>query len=339
MSPESIHGQAATPEAALDPDLPICDPHHHLWNHPGNPYLAQEFLRDTAGGHHVTHSIYIECGQMYREDGPEELRPIGETEFVRAVTDASTREQAERTAVAAGIVGFADLTLGPAVAGVLEAHVEAGKGRFRGIRPACAWDASPEVYNYRDTPQGMLLDRKFREGVALLQEFDLALDVWIYHPQLAELEDLAKAFPDLPIILNHIGTPIGVGPYGNEPGEVFDRWKDGMISLSHRTNVTVKLGGFGIRARGYRWDQRGRQPTSTTLAEVMAPYVDICVEHFGADRCMFESNFPVDKTSFSYTVLWNAFKRLCQGLTPNDRAALLRGTSMRVYRIGTGNVP
>jgi predicted TIM-barrel fold metal-dependent hydrolase len=234
--------------------------------------------------------------------------------------------------VAAGIVGFADLTLGSEVAPVLEAHIAASRNRFRGTRFTSTWDASNEISSRVKTPK-MLSDSKFREGFACLHKYNLSFDAWLYHTQLLDLADLANAFPDTPIILNHIGGPIGIGPYARKREEVFQEWKQGIASLSTCPNVALKLGGFGMPLLGFGWHERPKPPNSAELAEAIAPYIHWCVDRFGPDRCMFESNFPVDKASYSYTVVWNAFKRISKDFSPRDRAALFHDTAVKVYRL------
>jgi len=335
-----------TKEDPIDPDLPICDPHHHLWDYPDDlpedrvptyarqvrHYLLRELLEDTGGGHNIEQTVFMECGSMYKKDGPQELRPIGETEFVQGIAAQSASGQYGNTAVAAGIVGFADLTLGSAVAPVLEAHIAASRERFRGIRYISTWDASKDIDSRVKTPK-LLSDPKFREGFAYLHKYNLSFDAWLYHPQLMDLVDLARAFPDTPIILNHIGGPLGVGPYAGKREDVFQDWKRGIAALSTCPNVVVKLGGLGLPRSGFGWHERPRPPNSAELAEAMAPYYCWCIDKFGTDRCMFESNFPVDKLSYSYTTIWNAFKRISKDLSPRDKAALFHDTAVKVYRL------
>ena len=323
-------------EEPLDPELPICDPHHHLWDRPNSRYLLPDLLADTGAGHNITHTVFVECSEAYREGGPEEMRPVGETEFVEGVAAENARRRRSRTNVAAGIVGFADLTLGARVTPVLEAHAQAGKGRFRGIRHSCAWDASPDIRRYKSPPKGQLLDPRFRQGIARLQEMGLSFDAWHYHTQFMELVDLARVFPDLSIILDHVGGPLGTGPYAGRREEVFQVWKRGIAELATCQNVAVKLGGLAMPVCGFGWEGRPKPPSSEELAKAWAPYYLFCIEKFGPNRCMFESNFPVDKASCSYTVLWNAFKRIAQGFSPAERTALFRGTAARVYRLGIG---
>jgi predicted TIM-barrel fold metal-dependent hydrolase len=264
------------------------------------------------------------------------MQPVGETEFVQSIATQSESGQYGNTRVAAGIVGFADLTLGTAVKPVLEAHIAAGKGRFRGIRHSAAWDASPDTRSSANIPK-LLLDSQFRDGFACLQEYDLSFDTWLYHPQLMELVNLAKAFPDTPIILDHIGGPLGIGPCIGKREEVLQNWKSGITALATCSNVIVKLGGLGMPICGFGWHERATPPSSAELADAMAPYYYWCIEHFGVDRCMFESNFPVDKISYSYTLMWNAFKRISRDFSPHDQSALFHDTAARVYRLKTNN--
>ena len=235
-----------TIEEPIDPDLPICDPHHHLWDRPNDRYLLEELLEDTGGGHRIVQTVFVECRSMYKDDGPQEIQPVGETEFVQGIADQVAGGQYGATAVASGIVGFADLSLGSKVAPVLEAHIAASKNRFHGIRHISTWDASPDIISSRHPPKELLLDSKFREGFACLQKCDLSFDAWLYHPQLMELVDLARAFPDISIVLNHIGGLLGTGSYDRKSEDVFNNWKCGISSLATCPNVVVKLGGLGM---------------------------------------------------------------------------------------------
>ena len=328
-----------TIEDPLEPDLPICDPHHHLWDRParedrpGNRYLLDELLGDIGEGHNIVQTVFIECRSMYRQDGPPEMQPVGETEFVQGIAAQSASGQYGVTRVAAGIVGHADLTVGTAVSAVLEAHTAASSNRFRGIRHSSVWDASTDIRPYMNPPKGLLLDSKFREGFGCLHRYGLSFDAWLYHPQLPELADLARAYPDTQIIVDHIGGLLGTGPYAGKREEIFQQWKDRITELSACPNVVVKLGGLGMPMCGFGWNEWKAPPASTELAETMAPYFHWCIEQFGVDRCMFESNFPVDKASYSYTVMWNAFKRITKDFSPAEKAALFHDTAVKVYRL------
>jgi L-fuconolactonase len=321
-------------EAPLDAALPIIDAHHHLWDHPGSRYIADDFINDTQSGHNVVQSVFVECTSMYRKDGPVEMRPVGETDYVRSLADASDKQPDRATKVAAGIVGFADLSIGGAVEPVLAAHLSAGGGHFRGIRHACGWDASSDIRNsHTDPPQGLLSSKLFREGFARLDQFGLSFDAWLYHTQIHELTELASAFPDTPIILDHVGGPLGIGPYAGRRESVFEQWQRDIAELARCHNVCVKLGGLAMKICGFGWHTRDKPPTSEQLASASAPYYHYCIEQFGVERCMFESNFPVDKLSCSYGILWNSFKRVAAGCSAAERAALFHDTAARIYRL------
>ncbi|MBL4819764.1 MAG: amidohydrolase family protein [Gammaproteobacteria bacterium] len=324
---------ALTNESALEPELPIIDPHHHLWDRPGNHYLLEELLQDTRE-HNVRQTVFVECTSMYRAEGPEELRVVGETEFVQGVAAMSASGGYGEARVAAGIVGSADLRLGDRVAPVLEAQIAASPQRFRGIRQRAAW-ADPSVISNRAavSPQHLLLDEDFRKGYAQLRTYGLSFEGWLYHTDIADLTDLAKAFPDTTIILNHLGGPIGIGPYAGRRDEVFAAWKPAISELAKRPNVVAKVGGIQMVVNGYGWHERDRPPTSDQLLQANKDWYLYIIDQFGPDRCMFESNFPVDKMSCSYTVLWNQFKKLTKGFSADERAAMFHDTAMRVYRL------
>lgn len=320
-----------TIEDILEPELPICDAHHHLWDFKDSRYLVDEFCADFAG-HNVTKSVYVECVSQYNKDGPETLRPVGETSFVEGIT-AHCQDDEGLPSVAAGIISFADLTLGAAADGVLEAHSQASS-RFRGIRHASAWDANEKVHNAHTKPiENLLGDATFREGFACLEKRNLTFDAWLYFPQIPELTDLARAFPETQIILNHVGAPICVGPYADKRDEIYAIWKDHMRELATCENVAVKLGGMTMNLAGFGWNKLDKPASSTTLAKAMAPYYHHCIELFGPERSMFESNFPVDSTGASYAILWNAFKRVSEQYSPRERAALFHDTATRIYSL------
>ena len=322
-------------EAALEPDLPIVDPHHHLWDRPGNAYLLPDLLADTGSGHNIVATVYLEWLSMYRASGPDDMRPVGEIEFANGVAAMSASGGYGTARVCAGIVGHADLALGGRVAGVLEAMIAAGGGRFRGIRFIAASD--PDQGQWGGTagrPQGLLLDPRVREGFARLAPLGLSFDAWLYHPQLADLVDLARAFPATPIVLNHVGGPIGLGRYKGKRDAVFADWSARIGELAACPNVHVKLGGLGMRMFGFDVHEGELPPSSEQLATAWRPYVETCIEAFGPGRAMFESNFPVDKGSYGYGVFWNACKRLVQGASAAEKADLFRGTASRVYRLG-----
>ncbi len=325
-------------EEILEAELPICDPHHHLWDFRTEQveerYFLDEVLTDTGSGHNVVSTVFIECGAMYRATGPEALRPVGETEFVNGVAAMSASGGYGPTQVAQGIVGYANLMLGAAVEDVLAAHIQAGGGRFRGIRHAVAWDPHAAVRKARTSPPVHLMqDPRFREGFRCLDRFSLSFEAWMFHHQLPDLLDLARQFADTPIILNHLGGPLGIGPYADSRQAVFAQWRRDMADLAHCPNIVVKLGGINMVPNGYGWHERSRPPTSVELAQATAPWYHHALECFGAHRCMFESNFPVDKVSVSYAVLWNAFKRIAAGCSTTDKAQLFHDTAVSVYRL------
>ncbi len=330
---------ALTPEAALEPEIPICDPHHHFWDFrtqriPYQRYLLHELADDINGGHNVRSTVFVEARSMYRIDGPEEMRPVGEVEFVQGLAAASANGLYGPGRAAAAIVGHANLNLGEQVEPVLEALQAASSNRFRGIRHSVTWDPHPEVENTAaHNTQGQLASENFRAGALVLSRMGMSLEGWMYFPQLPELADFARAVPDLSIILNHIGGLLRVGPYGNRDDEVLATWRSGIAAVAACPNVTIKLGGIGMPRTGFDWHTRETPIGSEELAEDMAPLVDYCIEQFGPSRCMFESNFPVDKVSYSYNVMYNAFKRLSKGYSASERADMFHDTAARVYRI------
>jgi len=316
-------------EAVIDPDLAICDPHHHLWTYAENPYRPAELLRDIGGGHRIVATVHVECRHGWRTEGPEALRPVGETDFVAACTG----EPGDGPRVAAGIVAFADLRLGEAVLPVLDAHRQASE-RVCGIRYLAAWDPSDQLHNAPTNPPPQLLaDPVFREGLRCVARAGLVFDAWVYHPQIAEVTALARALPELRIVLDHVGGPVGIGPYAGRRNEIFASWQRDMAELARCENVCVKLGGLTMSLAGFGWHKRAEPPGSAELADAMAPYYEFCIERFGPDRCMFESNFPIDRVSCSYTTLWNAFKRITRDLPAADRHALFLQTAADVYSL------
>jgi L-fuconolactonase len=324
---------ASGEEEALEPDLPICDPHHHLWDHPTSRYLLDELLSDTSA-HRIDKTVFVECGSMYRADGEQPLRPVGETEFVQGIAAQSASGGYGAMRANAGIVGHANLLLGAAVDEVLAAHVAASPNRFRGIRHSAAWHASNQIRpSHSAPPPHMFAEPVFREGFARLASHGLSFDAWLFHTQIDELADLAQAFEGTTIVLDHVGGPLGIGPFEGLRDEVFASWRRSIASLARCPNVSVKLGGLQMPICGFGWHKRPKPPSSEELAEILGPYYLHCIEMFGPERCMFESNFPVDKASCSYTVLWNCFKRLTRNFSTSERAALFCDTAVRVYRL------
>ncbi len=322
-------------EEIIEPELEIVDPHHHLWDHPGNRFLLDQLLADVRSGHKITETVFIECGSMYRADGPTEMKPVGETEFVNGTAAMSASGQYGPTRLCRGIVGHADLRLGDSVARVLEAQITAGDGRFRGIRHSVAWDASDAFPKSRTNPiKDQMLDPTWRAGFARLAPLNLTFEAWLYHPQLPDLVDLARAYPQTTIVLNHVGGPLGIGPYKDKKAETFAQWKAGIIEVAKASpNVVVKLGGLGMPIGMFDFYTRPKPPSSEELATAYKPYIETCIAAFGVDRGMFESNFPPDGASSSYQILWNSLKRLAAGYSPTEKAALFSGTAKRVYRL------
>ena len=329
---------AQVQEQALEPDLPICDPHHHLWDHRAGAvesrYFLDELLADTNSGHNIVSTVFIECGTMFKDDGPQELRPIGETQFVNGIAAMSASGQYGATRVAAGIIGTAYCWIGDAVADVLDKQIVAGGGRFRGIRQGGAWHQSADIPNHRTEPSPtMYLDTKFREGFKHLAPRGLSFEGWSYHTQIEALTDLARSFPDTTIILDHFGGPLGIGPYAGKGDEVFAAWKKVIAPIAACENVVAKLGGINMEVNGFAWHERPKPPGSEELIKATRHYYEHTLELFGVDRCMFESNFPVDKVSCSYNVLWNSFKRFTADFSADEKARLYHDTAARVYRV------
>ena len=327
---------ALTQESTLEPEIPICDPHHHFWDLrplsiPYQRYLLHELIADIDSGHAVRSTVFVEARSMYRADGPEQMRPVGEVEFVQGLASASASGLYGSSRAASAIVGRADLKLGEGVAVVLEALQAASPNRFKGIRHNVTWSPDPALENRES--EGILANNTFRAGAQMLARQGLSLDTMLSFPQLPELADFARTVPDLPIILNHIGGVSRVGIYANQDDEVIAAWRRGIAAVAECPNVTVKLGGLGMPRLGFGWHARTVPIGSEELAESMSPWISYCIEQFGPARCMFESNFPPDKVSYSYNVMYNAFKRLTQDYSASERAAMFHDNAARVYRI------
>jgi predicted TIM-barrel fold metal-dependent hydrolase len=304
-------------------DGPICDSHHHLWDLEGSTYLVADLRRDLESVPAVTRTVFVECDAWYRDEGPEHLRVVGETEWVVANADPVTQ----------GIVGAADLRLGPLVHETLEAHIAAGAGRFRGIRHRATWDPSPLIRAHPPDPGPRLLaDERFRDGLRVLHRLGLTFDAWVYFPQLTEVADLARAFPDLTIVLNHLGGPIGMPPY-TDRAAVLAQWRELMVDVASCENVVVKIGGIGMPIYGMGWHKQPSPPGADEVAAAWRDPVRWCIDAFGARRCMLESNFPVDRFSMDYATLWRAFDLITADLSPTERAALHHDTAVAAYRL------
>jgi predicted TIM-barrel fold metal-dependent hydrolase len=343
-------------EEILEPELPIVDPHHHLWDRPTEilrnlppsdhgfmdiirevpRYLLDELLVDLKSGHNVRATVYMECGAMYRADGPEALRCVGETEFVGGVAAMTASGRYGDVRACAGIVGHVDLRRGAdVVEDALRSHIAAGHGRFRGIRHSASHDDDPGVLGplAGRAPAGLYRDAKFREGFAVLHKLGLSFDAWLLEPQLGDLIDLARAFTNTTIVLDHVGTPLGIGRYAGKREERFGVWRDTIRALAQCPNVVVKLGGLPMPFTGWRKCWHEPRVSSEQLANEWKPYIESCIEAFGPARGMFESNFPVDRFGSTYVTLWNAFKRLAKNFSADEKTALFSGTAARVYRI------
>ncbi|NYT22402.1 amidohydrolase [Alcaligenaceae bacterium] len=319
-------------EEIIEPGLPIVDPHHHLWDSHGG-YLLDELLSDTQTGHRIVATVFCQSDYGYRSAGKPAFRPVGETESIASLAREAAGRGGDCPRVAAGIIGYADLSLGAAAAPVLQAHIEAGQGGFRGVRHIAARHDAFAARVPDQPPPGLLAQEAFREGCRALQEAGLVFDAWVYHPQLYEVADLANALPGLSIVLDHMGGPLGAGPFRGMREQVFPWWREAMATLAACPNVTVKLGGLGMPIGGFDFHKRERPPSSIDIAAQWGPYIETCIELFGPSRCMFESNFPVDRISCSYPVLWNAYKRIAAGASDSEKAALFEGTATAVYRL------
>ncbi|ABC63182.1 amidohydrolase family protein [Erythrobacter litoralis] len=343
-------------EAILEPDLPIIDPHHHLWDlrpmvpafpEPQHDFIAaiagaayytfDELQEDTrgglAGGHNIVGTCFMECGAFYNAAYGDAKKVVGEVEFVNGVAAQAASGLYGNYSPCHAIIGHADLMLGDGARPVLEALLAASP-RFKGIRHAAAWDADPEVLGPPfGSPEGRYLDPVFREGFRHVGELGLTFDAWLLEPQLGDLLDLAKAFPDQPIVLDHCGTPLNIASYRGKLHENFDRWRHSIHALAECENVSVKLGGLAMAFCGMPEDGPAKGHNSEDLAALWRPYIETCIEAFGPDRAMFESNYPVDRWGASYDVLWNAFKRLAHGHSQDEKHALFAGTAARIYGI------
>jgi predicted TIM-barrel fold metal-dependent hydrolase len=322
---------ALVEEDVLEPDLPIIDPHHHLWHdRPSGRYMPEDLFAELAGGHNIVATVFLQCGWMHRDDGPEALRPAGETEAVNAAAVLSATGAYGKARACAGIVGWADLRR-PDLEDTLDAHEEVGGGRFRGIRQIAA--ADPAVLHTYATPvpPGLLRDPAFQRGLQLLGERGLTFDSWSFHTQLPDLLDAARAAPGTRIVIDHVGGPLGCGPWRARHDEVLEAWSAAMQDLAACRNVHVKLGGLAMPVNGFDYHEDARPPGSEQIARDWRPFIEPCIEWFGPERCMFESNFPVDKGMVGYRVLWNAFKRLAEGASIDERSALFHDTAKMFY--------
>lgn len=320
-------------EEVIDPVRPIIDPHHHLWRR--SPlYELDELWADTRSGHNIIGTVFVECGAEYRKDAPRPLRPLGETEYVAAIAALARQNSCQGQPPIRGLVCHADLLLGTEVVDVIDAHRELAPDLLRGLRYSTAYYPDPPaVDRYAGRKEGVMMDKKFREGFACLAPQGLSFDAWLLHPQIRELIDLAQEFPETTIVFDHFGGPLGIGPYENKQAEVFVPWKRDVAELAKNPNVVAKLGGLAMAINGWGWDQRDHPASSDEIVAAHRDYYLHTIDCFGPQRCMFESNFPVDKESVSYGVLWNAFKKIAIGFSESEKNDLFFGTANRVYRL------
>lgn len=318
-------------EPALDPDQMVIDSHHHLYHRPGLRYLLDDYLADLDSGHNVKASVAVQARAMLRAEGPPEMASLGETEFLNGQAAMSASGIFGSVRVAAAIVGHVDLTLGQKVRPVLERHMAAA-GRLRGIRQPLAWDQDAGLLNPAyGTFDGMADSDAFRQGLAVLQEMGLSFEIWAFYPQLPQLARLAQRFPGLPIVVNHLGGVIRAGAHQDR--DIFALWRQGLAALADCPNVVVKLSGLGMRLSAFGFDEGELPPTSTDLAAVWQPWMRTALELFGSSRCMWGSNFPVDKGSYSFGTGLNAIKRVLAEASSEERHDVLWRTAARHYNI------
>jgi L-fuconolactonase len=322
-------------EEALAPELPIVDAHHHLWERPGDRYLLNDYLEEARTGHDIRATVFVECGAFYRKGASDLMAPVGQTEFANGMAAMAASGVYGDTLVCAGIVGTADLRAGAEVARVLDAHMAAAGDRFRGIRFITKWDADETLNTGRyKPPPGLMQDSVFRAGFAALGPRGLSFDAMVYHPQHRELAELARAFPDTTIVLNHVGGLLAfTRTYVSRKDEAISHWRSSMSELATCPNVHVKLGGLGMSYLALGLDKLDVRPSSERLAEAWGPFFEHCIESFGPQRCMFESNFPPDRESADFGVLWNAFKRVAKQYSADEQRALFHDTAARVYAL------
>ncbi|MEE2914727.1 MAG: amidohydrolase family protein [Pseudomonadota bacterium] len=320
-------------EEILDPDRPIVDPHHHLWETHSmwGVYTLEDLWNDTESGHNIQKTVFIDCHSNYLTNGPDHLKPIGETEYVALV--AAESAETDNKATIAAIVSHANMQLGEGIEEVLAAHEEAGNGLFRGIRHAGPHDTSGTLRNPGSPRPCPYSDEDFRTGVRTLGELGYTYDTWHFFMQNQDYLSLAMACPETTMILDHFGTPLGVGAYANQQEEIFAQWQKDVAAIAECPNVFAKLGGLAMPDNGFGWHERERPPSSDEFVEAQKPYFMHMIECFGPERCMFESNYPVDKLSVSYHVLWNAFKKLTADFSDDEKNAMFHDTASQIYRI------
>lgn len=327
--PGSAEWFAQVNEPILEPDRAIVDPHHHLWRTKGSEYVLDQLWADTCSGHKITKTVFVECGAEYLGEGPSHLHCTGETAFATSIAVDSRRGPGPPIV---GIVAFADLTGGELFSETLDRHAEIAGDLFSGIRHRAAHAEHPECLSIAGrAPRGLMADTAFREGAALLGRRGLPFDTWHYHYQNREFLDLARAVPGTLFVLDHFGTPLGVGPYAAKREEIFDQWKQDIADIGKCENVVAKLGGLAMPDNGFGWDKAPRPANSDDIVEAHRDYYLHTIDCFGTERCMLESNFPVDRRSVSYAVLYNALKKIVADFSESEKDAMFRGNAERVY--------
>jgi predicted TIM-barrel fold metal-dependent hydrolase len=327
-------------EPIFDPELPIVDAHHHLWKLPHETYLLPEFLADIGApgeGHHVVATVFAECGAMYRPQGPAELRSLGEVEFANGIAAQAASGVFGDVGVCAAITGSVDLALGRRAGEVMDIHAARAPERYRGVRPIVAADPHGVLDPWPNPPFDLMEQASFREGARALSDRGLVLDLWVFHHQLDQVTALARVLPDLVIVLDHIGTPLGMGYYEGRRAAVFAAWRASLAKLADCPNVVVKLGGLNMHFHGFGWNDRSSPPTSDELVSANRDYYLAAIELFGPHRCLFESNFPMDKRACSYEVLWNAHKKMVRDFSAAEKALMFEGVARRVYGLDAGS--
>ena len=324
-------------EEIIDPQLPIIDPHHHLWNGDDQlagsfPYLIEHLNEDTFSGHNIVGTIFMECAAGYYSNGEEKYKPVGETEFVINLINESKNLKKSTNII--GIIGFADLMLGSEVKDVLDKHLLKGEGMFKGIRHAAGWDKNTEIHNSHSDPiENIYFNKSFREGAEELIKLNLTFDAWHYHHQIKDLSNFARKYPELTIIHDHFGGPLGVGPYEGKREEIFKKWKDDISLLSESKNVYAKLGGLAMPVNGWNFHKQNKPASSDQILDMHHEYYLHTINCFGVERCMFESNFPVDRRSVSYHILWNAFKKMVLHYSDEDKNKLFFQNAKDIYGV------
>ncbi|MCP4006887.1 MAG: amidohydrolase family protein [bacterium] len=321
-------------EEIVDPERSIVDPHHHLWHERGFPaYLLEDLWADTGSGHRIEKTVFVECRSEYRSDGPVSRRPLGEIDFVAGIAEQCAKGGPGRAQIA-GLVSHADLTLGDAVEEVLIEQRERASHLFRGVRHAGARDPHPDALMIPGrAPEGLYADPDFRKGMRVLGRLGHTYDTWHYHHQNPAFAELARAVPETIMILDHFGTPLGVGVYADQREEIFAQWQLDVAEIARCENVVAKLGGLAMPDNGFGWFGRDKPPSSDEFVAAQSRYYLHMIECFGPDRCMFESNFPVDRASISYPVLWNGLKKIVSDFSEDEKNALFSGTATRIYRL------